>query len=159
MQQFTHHFDRHGITVVSQGEVDVQYLMKRSAVMITDYSSVAFDFSFLDKPVAYYQFDSRRFAQPHVSAPEELPGPTFIDEEELTTWLTDALMEGGTITDEYNRRSRRFLTHRDRRASERTFGAITKVKSSHSPLTRALRSEEIAANGENCSAGTSNIDR
>lgn len=147
MQQFTHHFDRHGITVVSQGEVDVQYLMKRSAVMITDYSSVAFDFSFLDKPVAYYQFDSRRFAQPHVSAPEELPGPTFIDEEELTTWLTDALMEGGTITDEYNRRSRRFLTHRDRRASERTFGAVTKVKSSHSPLTRALRSEEIAAAG------------
>jgi CDP-glycerol glycerophosphotransferase len=147
MQQFTHHFDRPGVTVVSQGEVDVQYLMKRSAVMITDYSSVAFDFSFLDKPVAYYQFDSRRFAQPHVSAQEELPGPTFVDEQELTTWLTNVLTGLDDNADEYGRRSRRFLAHRDRRARERTFDAITEVRPSRSPLTRAVRSEEVAAAG------------
>ncbi|WP_426937197.1 CDP-glycerol glycerophosphotransferase family protein [Brevibacterium sp. LE-L] len=147
MQQFTRHFDRPGVTVVSQGEVDVQYLLKRSAVMITDYSSVAFDFSFLDKPVAYYQFDSRRFAQPHVSAQEELPGPTFVDEDELTTWLTDVLMGRNDDVDEYRRRSHRFLAHRDRRASERTFEAITAVRKSHSPLTRAIHSEEASAAG------------
>lgn len=147
MQQFTHHFDLPGVTVVSQGEVDVQYLMKRSAAMITDYSSVAFDFSFLDKPVAYYQFDSRRFAQPHVSPQEELPGPTFVDEDELTTWLADALKGRNDSADEYSQRSRRFLAHRDRRASERTFDAITAVKPSHSPLTRAIHSEEASAAG------------
>lgn len=147
MQQFTRHFDRPGVTVVSQGEVDVQYLMKRSAVMITDYSSVAFDFSFLDKPVAYYQFDSRRFAQPHVSAKEELPGPTFVDEDELTSWLMDALTGRDDSADQYRQRSRRFITYQDRRASARTFEAITAVESSHSPLTRAIHSEEISAAG------------
>src|SRR5699024_1487226 len=147
MQQFTQHFVRPGVTVVSQGEVDVQYLMKRSAVMITDYSSVAFDFAFLDKRVAYYQFDSRRFAQPHVSAQEDLPGPTFVDEEDLTAWLTDVLTGLDDDANEYRRRSHRFLTYRDRRANERTFDAITAVRPSNSPMTRAIHSEEVAAAG------------
>lgn len=147
MQQFTHHFDHPGVRVVSQGEIDVQYLMKRSSVMITDYSSVGFDFSFLDKPVAYYQFDSRRFAQPHVAPNEELPGPTFVDERELTTWLTDMLVGKNPADDEYRRRSRRFLTYQDRHASERTFDAITALRSSQRPLARAIHSEEFTAAG------------
>ncbi|MEX6101942.1 CDP-glycerol glycerophosphotransferase family protein [Mammaliicoccus sciuri] len=38
------------------------YLFKESKLMITDYSSVAFDFSFLEKPVIYYQFDRDRLS-------------------------------------------------------------------------------------------------
>ena len=33
--------------VIVQGEVDVQHLLKESAMLVTDYSSVGFDFSFL----------------------------------------------------------------------------------------------------------------
>ena len=45
--------------------------------MITDYSSVAFDFGFLYKPVIYYQFDKERFLGKdgsHIDIEQELPG-------------------------------------------------------------------------------------
>ena len=44
--------------------------------MITDYSSVAFDFSFLNKPVIYYQFDRNEFLgkeASHIDIEKELP--------------------------------------------------------------------------------------
>ena len=74
MQQFSQHFSSEHVRVVVQGEVDVQHLIKESAVMVTDYSSVAFDFAFLRKPVVYYQFDAELFDAPHADPQLELPG-------------------------------------------------------------------------------------
>ncbi len=39
---------------------DVQELFARSAVVVTDYSSVAFDAAYINRPVVYYQFDAER---------------------------------------------------------------------------------------------------
>src|SRR5699024_1060372 len=61
MQKFSKYFENSSVKVINQGEVDVQSLIKQSALMLTDYSSVGFDFSFLHKPVLYYQFDRSRF--------------------------------------------------------------------------------------------------
>lgn len=49
------------ITVAGAEIYDVQTLMKKSALMITDYSSVFFDMLYMKKPVIYYQFDYDRF--------------------------------------------------------------------------------------------------
>lgn len=46
-------------------DTDVQELLKRSSLLITDYSSVYFDFAFLGKPIIYYQFDQQRFISEH----------------------------------------------------------------------------------------------
>ena len=62
MQPFIDYFDvPRYVTSIKQGDIDVQKLIKESKLMITDYSSVAFDFSFLNKPVIYYQFDRNEF--------------------------------------------------------------------------------------------------
>src|SRR5699024_865895 len=61
MQDYVDYFADAPVTIIRQGERDVQDLIKESMVMLTDYSSVAFDFSFLHKPVVYYQFDRNRF--------------------------------------------------------------------------------------------------
>lgn len=37
--------------------VDIQNVLKKSAVMITDYSSVYMDFAYMRKPIIYYHFD------------------------------------------------------------------------------------------------------
>ncbi|MBR8644323.1 CDP-glycerol glycerophosphotransferase family protein [[Brevibacterium] frigoritolerans] len=82
MQKFTSYFKDAPVRVISQGEVDVQRLIKESAIMITDYSSVAFDFSFLHKPVIYYQFDRDRFIgkrPSHLDLDNDLPGE-IVDE-------------------------------------------------------------------------------
>ena len=46
-------------------DYDVQTLLKESALLITDYSSVYFDFGYMKKPVVYYQFDKDRFFSQH----------------------------------------------------------------------------------------------
>lgn len=46
-------------------DYDVQTLLKESAVLVTDYSSVFFDFAYMRKPILYYQFDEELFFDKH----------------------------------------------------------------------------------------------
>lgn len=49
------------ITIANSSNYDVQALIKECALMITDYSSVFFDFAYLGKPIIFYQFDEDKF--------------------------------------------------------------------------------------------------
>ncbi|HAL7545404.1 TPA: capsular biosynthesis protein, partial [Escherichia coli] len=49
------------ISIQSHYDGSIQSLFKRSKIMITDYSSVAFEMAYLNKPVCYYQFDEKQF--------------------------------------------------------------------------------------------------
>lgn len=49
------------IVIANTKLYDVQTLINNSACMITDYSSVLFDFAYLGKPVIFYQFDEEKF--------------------------------------------------------------------------------------------------
>lgn len=51
------------IQLVNPAEYDVQTAINESACMITDYSSVLFDFAYLGKPVIFYQFDEKKFRE------------------------------------------------------------------------------------------------
>lgn len=49
------------IRFITLGEQSVQELLIDHALLITDYSSVSFDFTIMNKPVIYYHFDEDRF--------------------------------------------------------------------------------------------------
>ena len=49
------------VTFANTAEYDVQTAINESACMITDYSSVLFDFAYLGKPVIFYQFDEQKY--------------------------------------------------------------------------------------------------
>lgn len=63
MQQYLSNFstasDR--ITIADWKKYDVQELLKSSAFLITDYSSISMDFAYMRKPMLYYQFDEEKF--------------------------------------------------------------------------------------------------
>ncbi len=63
MQKFLDYFktDSKNIEICDWKRYDVQQLLKKSKIMITDYSSVFFDFSYMKKPVLFYQFDEEEF--------------------------------------------------------------------------------------------------
>lgn len=42
-------------------DYDVQQLLRESALLVTDYSSVFFDFAYMKKPVLYYHFDQNHY--------------------------------------------------------------------------------------------------
>ena len=51
------------IEVADWKDYDVQESLKKAALLITDYSSVFFDFSYMRKPVLFYQFDEKEFRE------------------------------------------------------------------------------------------------
>lgn len=53
------------IMIARKDDYDVQTLLKESKILITDYSSVAFDFGYMRKPVIYYQFDKEKYNKEH----------------------------------------------------------------------------------------------
>lgn len=53
------------IIIADSAHYDVQQLLKESALLITDYSSVFFDFAYMKKPILYFQFDEVEFRKKH----------------------------------------------------------------------------------------------
>lgn len=141
MQQFSSHFRDAGIRVVVQGEVDVQFLLKQSSMLITDYSSVAFDFAFLHKPVAYYQFDDHRFARPHADPSAEFPGPVVFEEKKVLDAVERAYESAGEMEEQYRKRADVFLEHRDTDSRYRIFRAIENSTTPKATPTDLVQSE------------------
>ena len=63
MQKYIKHFktDSQQIVLAKFEDYDVQTLLKESKLLITDFSSVYFDFAYMKKPVVYYQFDQNHY--------------------------------------------------------------------------------------------------
>lgn len=143
MQQFSAHFLKAGVRVVVQGEVDVQFLLKQSSMLVTDYSSVAFDFAFLHKPVVYYQFDARRFAHPHADPDSEFPGPVVHDEDAVVAAIDETYASGARASEMYKRRADRFVAHRDTQSSRRIFEAIAQSRKSSKTLSDVINHQYV----------------
>lgn len=84
--KFGHTSDR--IEMAGWPEADVQDLLKTSNILVTDYSSVAMDFGYLNKPLLYYQFDYERFrkgqyAEGYFSYQDDGFGPVCEDQNSL----------------------------------------------------------------------------
>ncbi len=127
MRAYTGLFADTPARVISQGAVDVQHLLKESAVLVTDFSSVGFDFAFLDKPVVFFQFDRNQVlgeTGAHIDLDRELPGTAVLTEDGLLDALERICARGFTPDPEARERADRFIVARDRGHSERVFAAV-----------------------------------
>lgn len=131
MQKFSRYFQNDVVKIINQGEVDVQHLIKESLLMITDYSSVGFDFSFLEKPVIYYQFDRSRFIgnrPSHLDLDNELPGPISGEEDEIVRLVEKYALNNFEMHKSYKNRSAKFIKHKDLKSSARIYSVIRNNK-------------------------------
>jgi len=53
------------VEIVSNGEEPINELMMKAKMLVTDYSSVAWDFMYMKKPVAFFHFDLPMYEQIH----------------------------------------------------------------------------------------------
>ena len=68
LQKFSSLFvGNQNVKIVEFGQEDVQTLLKESKLLVTDYSSVYFDFAYMQKPIIFYQFDEDQFFKDHYS--------------------------------------------------------------------------------------------
>ncbi|MED1468601.1 CDP-glycerol glycerophosphotransferase family protein [Bacillus salipaludis] len=131
MQKFTPYFQNAPVRIISQGEVDVQRLLKESTIMITDYSSVGFDFSFLHKPIIYFQFDRKRFIgkrPSHLDLDNDLPGDIVSDEEGVLDRLQYYIAHDFKMREQNIKRANKFIKYRDLNSSKRIYEVIENLK-------------------------------
>ena len=81
------------VIVHSFENYDVQKLMIECDMMITDYSSVQFDFAYMKKPILLYQFDREAYQSGH-------QGKGYFDPDNDT--INDENIKEVEIYDRYN---------------------------------------------------------
>ncbi|MCZ2258660.1 CDP-glycerol glycerophosphotransferase family protein [Sporosarcina sp. G11-34] len=127
MRNYKKYFTATNIKIINQGEVDVQQLLKESNLMITDYSSVGFDFSFLKKPLIYYQFDKERFfsnSSSHLDLDNDLPGPIAFSIQEVNELVLRYAKGNFNMDKEYILKSEKLFEYSDQKSCERIYGVI-----------------------------------
>lgn len=132
VQKYLHHFqpgsDR--IILADFGQFDVQTLLKESKLLITDYSSVSFDFAYTRKPVIYFQFDqdeffSRHYSRGYFSYLEMGFGPVVDNANALIDAIAQSADNGFVPTDVYSNRMETFFPLCDQKNCERIYQCIT----------------------------------
>ena len=135
IQPYTHLFKKlllcDRIKICERWEYDVQDLLKKSKILITDYSSVAFDFSYMKKPIAYYHFDYAKYRSEHYKEgffkySEHGLGPIIETESVLIEWIRDTIMLNFQMEQKYADRLQNFFVSYDKNNCKRVFEFIIK---------------------------------
>ena len=125
--------NRDTVFIMGREEADVQSLLIESKMLITDYSSVFFDFAFMKKPVVYYQFDKEEYRKRHYqkgwfSYSSDGFGPICTRREETVEFVEETISEGFKICDDYYERIKDFFDYTDDKNCERVYRAILSLE-------------------------------
>ena len=117
------------LTVCRYPEYNVQDLMKSSAFMITDYSSVQIDFAYMKKPLAYFHFDYEEFSQKHYHKgyfdyKDDGFGPVFENADMLMNYVEEQAKQSFVNSEVYLERHKLFFTLYDDKNCQRNYEAI-----------------------------------
>jgi glycosyltransferase involved in cell wall biosynthesis/CDP-glycerol glycerophosphotransferase (TagB/SpsB family) len=130
------------IEVLSWKRLDVQDVLARSAMLITDYTSVAFDMAILGRPVAYYQFDRDQFfssghlfRRGYFDYDRDGFGPVARSHEVLITALEKLAADDFVPSDAVAGRIEHTLGERDGNACYRVFKAVSQLDRPVRPRT------------------------
>lgn len=106
---------------------------RQGDVLITDYSSVSFDFAYLKKPLVYYQFDQDTFFKHSLSEKADFFsdsrdgfGPVITDHDALVEELC-LMMKTKKMEKKYQERVDEFFYKIDKRNSQRVYEAIASM--------------------------------
>lgn len=132
LQSFTKTFAKYGndvVTIADRQHYDVQQLMLESAVMVTDFSSVFFDFAYMKKPEIFFQFDEDAYRAKHYSEGyfdyrRDGFGPVYTDCEDVVRYLTELMENGCEMEQTYQDKVDAFFAFRDHSNCERNYEAI-----------------------------------
>ncbi|MBQ6268071.1 MAG: CDP-glycerol glycerophosphotransferase family protein [Clostridia bacterium] len=124
--------DGENVTIADFAHYDVQQLLKESALLVTDYSSVHFDFAYMKKPCVYYQFDPdeffmQQYKKGYFDHKTMGFGEVTASEEDLRGILIDYIKNGFAEKEEYKQRSAAFFPLHDKNNCRRIYEEILKL--------------------------------
>ncbi len=108
--------------------VPLQTHVKRAGLLITDYSSVSFDFAYQKRPIIFYQFDAERFYRARgmmmIDPKTELLGRSVRTHVELLTQISTFLSSDKGMEAKFQSRADAFFPGADTNNCERIYQEI-----------------------------------
>ena len=126
-------FSNTNIIIASRNCYDIPELLKTSAVLVTDYSSVAFDFAYMKKPVIYFQFDedvfrTLQYEKGYFDYHRDGFGPVFNNVGDVVNYLIKQMENDYKMEYPYSKRAKDFFTVRDSNNCLRHYEAIKELQ-------------------------------
>lgn len=144
----------HFIEIIDPTSNKIQDIFVRATILVTDYSSVAFDLAYIGKPTIYFQFDIDDFYGAHYRKGyfdyhRDGFGPVFESEVQLTSALNDFVL-GKLNLEKYKEKAKDFFLPRDGLNCHRTLLHIenANVISPDERYSSAVRRGIHASNSE-----------
>lgn len=111
---------------------DVQSHLKSAALLITDFSSVFFDFAYMKKPAIYFQFDETQyFGEHYIKAyfdyRENGFGPVVVDVDSAAEEVQKNIKNNFELEGIYKKRCEGFYILSDSHNCERIYSEIIKI--------------------------------
>lgn len=125
-------FENDVVVIADRYQYDVQKLLITSKVLVTDYSSVYFDFAYMNKPLVHFLFDKNRFEGSHYAKgyfeyERDGFGPCTYTLDGVVNALTECIEHNCVQSQQYSERVDGFFMERDGRNCERTFQMISRL--------------------------------
>ncbi|MDO5089664.1 MAG: CDP-glycerol glycerophosphotransferase family protein, partial [Leptotrichiaceae bacterium] len=112
-------------------EAEITKELMKSEILITDYSSVAYDFYYLNKPIIFFQFDKNEYTEKvgsYVDLDKDLFGAGVYTVNECVQKIMDISENGFKYDEETSEKSERlkekFLKYTDKENCRRVFELI-----------------------------------
>ena len=114
--------------VIFDESTNYQELFNNSSILITDYSSVAFDFSYNKKPIVYYQYgDDYNFKEGYFDYETMGFGEVTKYEDDLINIIEEYLINDCNMKEIYKKRVDNFYMFNDKNNCKRVYEAIRKL--------------------------------
>ncbi|MBR4728058.1 MAG: CDP-glycerol glycerophosphotransferase family protein [Clostridia bacterium] len=134
LQKFLGLFSSAGknVTIADALHYDVQPLLKESALLVTDYSSVHFDFAYMKKPCVYYQFDpdaffTQQYRKGYFDFETMGFGEVTDSEDALCGILIDYIRNGFAENEKFKQRCAAFFPLHDKNNCRRIYEEILRL--------------------------------
>lgn len=127
-------FNGNDVFKINRGFADYQKIFKESSLLISDYSSVLFDFAYMHKPILYTQFDKDTFFSNHIYEDgyfkEERDGfgPLVYNYEDTIKEIVSIIDNDCKMDKKYQERVNNFFKYTDTNNCERIYNEILKLE-------------------------------
>ncbi|WP_167131333.1 bifunctional glycosyltransferase/CDP-glycerol:glycerophosphate glycerophosphotransferase [Paramicrobacterium chengjingii] len=129
------------VDLVLYENVNIQDVIVKASVMVTDYSSLAFEAAYVDIPVLYYQFDNvavfsgrHTYRKGYYVYETDGFGPVTTTREDTISQLKSLAGDNGQVATHYSHRIERTFAYRDGKCSERVYRGIAALDELVKPL-------------------------
>lgn len=126
-------FAQNDLFTVKDFPYDYSLAFREGSLLVSDYSSVVFDFVYLGKPIIYTQYDYNTFYKNHMHKRGYMDderdgfGPVAKTYEQSIARIIEVIEAGCVMQLKYQKRAGKFFTWHDNNNSKRVYEAIIRL--------------------------------